>query len=118
MVDKRVLLLYLNRNTFFNNQQDELLGVIKAAKKEGIDFILVHEHDTDKGSCPFGLIIENTPDELLYPPFNIFRDIAIPLYKRDEYRKISLRVILQKMGAVDDVKRRRLLQFSSIQSKK
>jgi hypothetical protein len=39
--------------------------------------------------------------------------IAIPLYKIDEYRMISLRVILQKMGAVDDVQSRRRLQFST-----
>ena len=48
--------------------------------------------------------MENTPAELIDSPVNIFRDIAIPLYTRDEYRKISLRLILQKMGSAGDAK--------------
>jgi len=67
------------------------------AKNKGIRIILVHEQDLDKGGCPFSLIIEKTSTELLDPPFKLFREIAIPLYTRDEYRTISLRLILQKM---------------------
>lgn len=112
-VGKRVLLLYLNSDTFLNNQADKLADVVKAAKEEGIDTILVHEQDIDRGSCPFSLIMENTPEELIYPPFNIFRDIAIPLYTRDEYRRISLRLILQKMRVVGDANGRTCFKFGS-----
>jgi len=70
------------------------------AKNKGIDIILVHEQDIDNGGCPLSLVMENTPTELL-DPIQYFKVIAIPLYTRGEYRKISLRLILQKMGATN-----------------
>ena len=94
-----MLLLYLNQATF-SNDENKLLDIAKAAKDQGIDIILVHEQDAAKSGCPFNSIIENTPSELMDPPFPIFKDIAIPLHRRDEYRKISMRLILQKIGAV------------------
>ena len=38
------------------------------------------------------------PLELVNPPFAIVRDIPIPVYGEDEYRAVSLRQILSKMG--------------------
>jgi len=99
VAEKRALLLYLNQDSF-SDDENKLADIVKAAKKQGIDTILVHEQDTIIGGCPFSSIIENTPSELKEPPFRIFKDIAIPLYRRDEYRKISMRLILQKMEAV------------------
>ena len=51
-----------------------------------------------KGGCDFDYFFENFPEELIKPPNNLFRDIAIPLYKTKEYRIVSLRQILCKMG--------------------
>jgi len=101
-LERQVLLLYLNNDIFLDKEQSKTLEIVKMAKNKGICVILVHEQDIDKGGCPFSLIIEKTSTELLDPPFKLFREIAIPLYTRDEYRTISLRLILQKMGATTE----------------
>jgi len=100
-IEKQVLLLYLN-NGISLDKESKTLEIVKMAKNKGIYIILVHEQDVDKGGCPFSLIIEKTSTEMLDPPFKLFREIAIPLYTRDEYRTISLRLILQKMGATTE----------------
>jgi len=97
----QVLLLYLNNATSFN-KESKLLEIVKMAKNKGTSIILVHEQDIGKGGCPFSLVIEKTSTELLDPPFKIFREIAIPLYTRDEYRTISLRLVLRRMGATTE----------------
>ena len=60
------------------------VDIVKMAKIKGIDIILVHEQDIEKGGCPFSrlLIIEKTSTELHGPPFRTFREISIPLYQR------------------------------------
>ena len=68
--ERLLLLLYLNNDTFLNNQ-DDLADVIKAAKEDGLTVILVHEQDLDKSSCWFLLNIESTSEELIKHPFNI-----------------------------------------------
>jgi len=97
-IERQVLLLYLN-NGISLDKEGKTLEIVKMANNKGIYIILVHEQDIDKGGCPFSLIIEKTSTELLDPPFKLFREIAIPLYRRDEYRTISLRLVLQRMGA-------------------
>jgi hypothetical protein len=97
-IERQVLLLYLNNDVSLG-KESKTWEIVMMAKNEGICIILVHEQDIHKGGCPFSLIIEKTSTELLDPPFKLFREIAIPLYTRDEYRRISLRLILQKMGA-------------------
>lgn len=42
---QRVLSLYLNSDTFINNQADKLADIVMAAKEEEIDIIIVHEQD-------------------------------------------------------------------------
>jgi hypothetical protein len=100
-IERQVLLLYLNKYISLD-KESKTLEIVKMAKNKGISIILVHEQDIDKGGCPFSLIIEKTSTELLDPPFKLFREIAIPLYTRDEYRTISLRLILQRMGATTE----------------
>jgi len=89
------------------DKESKTLEIVKMAKNKDICIILVHEQDVGKGGCPFSLIIEKTSTELLDPPFKLFREIAIPLYTRDEYRTISLRLILQRMGATAERRRRK-----------
>jgi hypothetical protein len=43
-----------------------------------------------KGGCDFGDFFVKVLEELIRPPINLFRDIAIPLYSTEEYRIISL----------------------------
>ena len=95
---KQILLLYLNKDTF-SDVEGSVAAVVKVAKQKGIDIILAHEQDIDKGGCPFSYFFKNTPEELIDYPFTIYKDIAIPLYSRDEYRKMSLSLILNKIGS-------------------
>jgi hypothetical protein len=95
-------LLYLNEHTFEGSDQDqhELTAIIQSCIDDSkISIVLVHEKDTAKGGCDFGDFFAKAPEELIKPPNNLFRDIAIPLYSTEEYRIISLRQILCKMGA-------------------
>ena len=96
------MLLYLNDKTFTgsNEYTTRLANVLKACQtKDSVQLVLVQEKDLSKGGCDFGLFFSQAPQELINPPFTIFRDIAIPLYGIEEYRAISLRQILSKMGA-------------------
>lgn len=63
-----------------------------------VPIILVHEKDLDMGGCGFifkeqveFLGMTNKKAQIL------FREIAIPLYKRPEYRRVSLQAILEKV---------------------
>jgi len=99
---KQVLLLYLNKKTFCDSG---VADIVKVAKQKGTDIILVHEQDVDKGGCPFSYCFDHTPEELTERPYSIFRDIAIPLFTREEYRKISLQKILHKIEGTGKKKR-------------
>jgi hypothetical protein len=95
-------LLYLNDNTFEGSDQDQnqLTSIIQTCIDDSdISIVLVHEKDAAKGGCDFGDFFAHAPAELIKPPNNLFRDIAIPLYSTKEYRILSLRHILCKMGA-------------------
>jgi len=96
---KQILLLYLHKDTFSSAAESSVAASVKAAKQKGISIILVHEQDIDKGGCPFSYFFKNTPAELIDSPFTIYKDIAIPLYSREEYRQLSLSLILNMIGS-------------------
>jgi len=98
-VQKQILLLYLNKDTFCDGKND-ITEAVKVAKGKGIGIILVHEQDIDKGGCPFSYFFDHAPQWLIDRPYRIFENVAVPLHSRDEYRKVSLRLILQKMVAL------------------
>ena len=59
-----------------------------------------NEQDEQEGGCHFGEFYKQAPFELLNEdPYNLFKDIAIPLYTATQYRQVSFRQILGKMGA-------------------
>jgi len=58
------VLLYLHNNMSLDDE-NKTIDFVKMAKDEGIGIILAHEQDLDKGSCPFGLIIDKTNSEVL-----------------------------------------------------
>jgi len=43
--------LYLNKDSFID-EENEILRIAKVAEDEGIDIVLVHEEDFEKGSFP------------------------------------------------------------------
>jgi hypothetical protein len=98
-------LLYLNRYTFEqgDNDQDqnELTSIIQSCIDDpNITIVLIHEKDLSRGGCEFADFFVKAPEELMKPPNCLFRNIAIPLYALREYRTVSLRQILCKMGAI------------------
>ena len=97
-VQKQILLLYLNKDTFCDGENG-ITEALKVAKHKGIGIILVHEQDIDKGGCPFNYFFDHAPQWLIDCPYRIFEGVAVPLYSRDEYRMVSLRLILQQMEA-------------------
>ena len=95
-----VMLLYLNRSVF-NDSDEYLLDNTIKVLESGVPIILVHEVNTNYGGCPFGDIIMQTPTGLIEHPYNLYSEnLAVSLYSINEYRKVSLRQILLKMGAM------------------
>jgi hypothetical protein len=97
---KTILLLYLNKNTFLH-QRDNLTQTIMTAKDAGITIVLVHEQDSERDWCDFSHFFEQTPQILVDPPYELYGEMAIPLYTRNEYRIVSLRKIITRMGEVE-----------------
>ena len=93
--DGLVLLLYLNKDTFLDN---DIKDVIKNVMDKGIKHVLVHEKDFEKGGCNFSLIMKRTHTDLLNPPYSIYNNIAVDVYTPDVYQKVSLHLLLRKLG--------------------
>lgn len=84
--------LYLNKDTF--QSSETILNEIQEIKDAKIPIILVHEKDIERGACGFELFFNQVPGSFAD---EIFADIAIPLYKRKEYREISLNAIVEAL---------------------
>lgn len=94
-----VLLLHLNKDTFNEENRESMIASIKIAqRRQDVKIILVHEQDSLKNAATdFGYFFEVTPQTL--DPSQFYREIAIPLYTRKEYRKVSLHFIIQKANS-------------------
>lgn len=92
------LLLLLNNQTFCEDKM-ALASLLVRAREAGCPVVLLWEQDPDCGGCPFHIFKERTPLELQLPPHKLFDDLAVPLYRSAELRKVSLRQVLQGMGA-------------------
>eukprot|EP00593_Proboscia_inermis_P015009 CAMPEP_0171309878 /NCGR_PEP_ID=MMETSP0816-20121228/20066_1 /TAXON_ID=420281 /ORGANISM="Proboscia inermis, Strain CCAP1064/1" /LENGTH=438 /DNA_ID=CAMNT_0011793699 /DNA_START=1162 /DNA_END=2478 /DNA_ORIENTATION=+ len=90
------LLVYLNKDVF-QNDGGGLESILRTAIDMDLKIVLVFEQNPEKGACPFGHFFSVTPQELIDPPYEIFRDIAIPLHVRPQYRNVSLQNILEKI---------------------
>jgi hypothetical protein len=95
--ERSLLLLYLNDNIFMD-EGDNMKGIIQAAKDMEIDIVLVLEQDRKKGGCEFTHFFKVTPQILIDRPYELYREIAIPLYTTSEYRIVSLHQIIRRMG--------------------
>eukprot|EP00551_Chaetoceros_affinis_P005001 CAMPEP_0203672110 /NCGR_PEP_ID=MMETSP0090-20130426/7720_1 /ASSEMBLY_ACC=CAM_ASM_001088 /TAXON_ID=426623 /ORGANISM="Chaetoceros affinis, Strain CCMP159" /LENGTH=439 /DNA_ID=CAMNT_0050537363 /DNA_START=1 /DNA_END=1320 /DNA_ORIENTATION=- len=94
------LLLLLNEFTFgqSNENNAEMLTLIESCINDpNICLVLVHEQDSTKGGCKFDEFFRVTPQKLIDEPYNLYQEIAIPLYSMKEYRDVSLKLILNKM---------------------
>ena len=97
------LLLYLNEFTFdeyYNSEGEEnVASTIESCLNCGIKVVLVHEQDRSMGGCEFNLFFEQAPQWLYNPPYNLFNELAVPLYSSQAYRIVSLKKICVKLGA-------------------
>eukprot|EP00592_Proboscia_alata_P029406 CAMPEP_0194446598 /NCGR_PEP_ID=MMETSP0176-20130528/128522_1 /TAXON_ID=216777 /ORGANISM="Proboscia alata, Strain PI-D3" /LENGTH=1028 /DNA_ID=CAMNT_0039273333 /DNA_START=1712 /DNA_END=4799 /DNA_ORIENTATION=+ len=97
-----VLLLYLNKDAFDDEKSGKEMRtsvLVKKATDFGIQLVLMHEQDPEKGACPFNDFFQLTPSDLLDKPYNIYNTLAIPLHASLEHRRVSLRCILRSMGS-------------------
>ena len=92
-----VLLLYLNEDFFDDDGEGILRQVVQSSLEDpSIKVVLVHEQDVESGGCPFSYFFGRVPQYLIDPPYEIFKDIAIPLYSTEEYRVVSIRQIIRQ----------------------
>jgi hypothetical protein len=97
---KAVFLLYLNNNTFQENEEGHLVkNLLLRSFDKNIRIITVQEQDPLKGGRSFEFILKMTPDILKLPPYELYNDITVPLHESKDFRLISLRSILTKIGA-------------------
>lgn len=98
-------LLYLNKNTFVSEDPEHGLFLTKMLQQSledsNVKLVLVHEKDVSKGACEFKEFYRSAPLTLINPPYNLFNEIAIPLYSMKEYREVGMKQLLLKMGAVE-----------------
>jgi hypothetical protein len=66
---------------------------------QALFLVLLHEQDVDKGTCPFRVFFQQTPDELL-KKHRLYDTLAVFLYPSLEHRKVSLRYALRNLGAI------------------
>ena len=98
------LLLYLNEHTFEGHdanqdESDQTMLIRFCLEHQYIKVLLVHEQDIAKGGCRIDLFYRTAPQKLINPPFNLFERRAIKLYPMEDYRSVSLRMIIQRMIA-------------------
>ena len=115
--ESAAMLLYLNKDTWL--EQGEMLERdVRAARKAGLNIVMVHENDKGKGGCEFVDFFGTTPQELIddgiyrsacnlilecCPPTNALcvpcgSDIAIALHM-PSHRAVSLALVAQALGA-------------------
>jgi hypothetical protein len=95
------LLLYLNKDVFLD-EGDTGKGIVQAAIDLKIDIVLVHEQDSQEGGCEFSQFFKQTPQVLIDNPYDLYHEMATPLHTRSEYRIVSLRKIVLRLGQVDE----------------
>jgi hypothetical protein len=54
------MLLYLNHKTFVGEERDSLEHEVQQTREHGIEILLVHENDIDRGGCLFEIFFETT----------------------------------------------------------
>ena len=75
------MLLYLNQNTWLEDDGERLAEQIKQAREDKLKIVMAHENDPEKGGCIFARFFETTPQELIND--GLYRDMAHPCFPRD-----------------------------------
>jgi len=97
MGDVTHVLLYLNNATFVGEAGQALAHQVKQWRTAGLDLLLVHEHDEKLGGCPFEVLFQTTPNDLVAA--GIYNKIALSCYS-GAHRSVSLTQMATALGAV------------------
>ena len=77
------MIFYLNDQKFTGSTSAYIANLARALKacitSDNVQLVLVSEKDASKGGCDFDLFFSQAPQDLLNPPYTLFKDIAIPL---------------------------------------
>ena len=90
------LLIYLNKDAFLDTG-GVTANMVHRAMDAKLPLVLCHEQDAALGGCPFSLLFEQAPDELLRR--RLFDTLAVQLHTPPFLRVVSLRLMLRSMGA-------------------
>ena len=91
------MLLYLNSDTFVGDTGQRLFHEVKNARALGIDVLLVHENSHACGGCPFEMIFQTTPEELVAD--GLYNKLAVACHP-EPHRTVSLALIAKELGAM------------------
>ena len=117
---KSYLLFYLNKNTFNESYKAKVAQVVKACLDDpDIDIILIREMDKAKDASPnFSFFYKEAPMELISgDPYDLFKEIAIPLHSEEEYRIVALRQVARKMGAIAGKNKNKIMSITKFNTK-
>jgi len=68
------MLLYLNQDTWLEDDGERLAEQIKQAREDKLKIVMAHESDPERGGCEFNRFFETTPQELIND--GLYRDLA------------------------------------------
>ena len=90
------MLLVLNKSTFQGDAGDELFDEVAKARTNGVEVVMAHECDVQRGGCNFVQFFETTPQKLISD--GLFDKIAIACHA-EPYRQMSMSLIAKALGA-------------------
>ncbi|KAL1515069.1 hypothetical protein AB1Y20_004134 [Prymnesium parvum] len=93
---REFFLLHLKRDTFVGPEGVALAEDVRALRAQGVELVLTHENDVDRGGCPFSRLFEITPDDLIKT--GLYKKIAIPFHAHP-CRAVSIALLAKALGA-------------------
>ena len=83
------MLLYLNQNTWLEDDGERLAEQVKQAREDKLKIVMAHENDPALGGCAFDRMFEVTPQELIKD--GLYRDLARSFFP-GAYREAPLAI--------------------------
>ena len=84
------MLLYLNKNTWLEDDGERLAEQVKQAREDKLKIVMAHENDPTLGGCAFDRMFEVTPQELIKD--GLYRDLARSFF-HGAYREAQLAIM-------------------------
>ena len=84
------MLLYLNQNTWLEEDGERLAEQVKQAREDKLKIVMAHENDPALGGCAFDRMFEVTPQKLIKD--GLYRDLARSFF-HGAYREAQLAIM-------------------------